>query len=262
MFFGDSSKDLVFRVLFEEWPLSAKEIYSKVEKLSSKEISYQAVHKLLLSLVDEKVVVKVDGKYLLNQGWVERNLLALSKLLENLKAGSKVFGFEQKFIFDTVYDVDKFLIKFCSDTHLQKEDEVILVWEHFWIPLFFSKEIYREMKKVILGSNFYCVTSNNSPVDKWCADFWKNAGVKERVNVKINLGNSLAIFKDIIIQIFYPYEIRKALDEVYESTNNPSKLDIDNLFESIFEKKTRIPVLISKNQIVADELRKQVKGCF
>ncbi|MDD3083486.1 MAG: hypothetical protein PHP82_00500 [Candidatus ainarchaeum sp.] len=262
MFFSDSSKNLIFRVLFEEWPLSAKEIYSRVEKISSKEISYQAVHKLLLSFVEEGIVIKIEGKYLLNQQWVEKNLVFLSKLLENLKTGSKVFSFEEKIIFETIFEVDKFLVETCKRLELSKNDEIVLQWIHFWIPLFVEKNTYCEMREFILKSNFYSITPNAKPIDKWCAEFWKKLGVKEKIGVKFGFDNSFFVFRDMIVQVFYPIEIKNALDEVYNSTKDPSKLDINNFFKTVFEKKTRIPVLVSRNKIVADELRRQVKSCF
>ena len=118
------------------------------------------------------------------------------------------------------------------------------------------------MKEFLLGSKFYCITPNNSKIDLWCADFWKDLGIKEKVGVKGSFDTSTLVYKDYIVQVFYPPEIRKAMDEVYNSTNDPSKLDIDNFFKTVFEKKTRIPVLVSHNKEVADELLAQIKSFF
>ena len=264
MFFGnsDSSRDLVLKILSEEWPMSAKEIYSRVSKISSKEISYQAIHKTLNSLVEENIVAKDDGKYLLSISWVSNTKEMLSRLENNLKEGKVVSPLNQKFVFSTVMEVDQFLVGIKDMFKPTKEDEFGLVWVHFWIPLFFSRETYKEMKELLLGSKFYCITPNDSSIDKWCAGFWKDLGIKEKVGVKDSFDISMLVYKDYIVQVFYPVEIRKALDEVYNSTKDPSKLDIDNFFKIVFEKQTKIPVLISKNKEVADELMKQIKGFF
>ena len=264
MFFGnsDSSRDLVLKILSEEWPMSAKEIYSRVSKISSKEISYQAIHKTLNSLVEENIVQKKEGKYLLSISWVSSTKEMLTKLENNLKEGKVVSPLNQKFVFSTVMEVDQFLVGIKDMFKPTKEDELGLVWVHFWIPLFFSRETYQEMKKLLLGSKFYCVTPNDSPIDKWCAGFWKDLGIKEKVGVKDSFDTSMLVYKDYIVQVFYPVEIRKALDNVYNSTKDPSKLDIDNFFKTVFEKQTKIPVLVSKNKEVADELMKQIKSFF
>jgi len=264
MIFGDSSssKDLIFKILSEEWPLSAKEIYSRVAKISSKEISYQAVHKTLNSLIDERVFEKKDGKYLLNLYWVSNTKDILSKLETNLGAGKVVSSLNQKFVFDSIYSVDKFLVESCKNFIPNKNDVIVLQWIHFWIPLFISKDTYNDMKDLILNSNFYSITPNTAPIDKWCAKFWEDIGVKEKIGVKVGFDLSFMVYKDLIIQVFYPAKIRKAMDDAYNSTNDPSKLDIDNFFSTVFEKKTRIPVLVSRNKEVADELKSQIKSFF
>ena len=264
MIFGDSgsSRDSILKVLSEEWPLSAKEIYSKVSKISSKDISYQAIHKTLNSLVEENIVAKEDGKYLLSLSWVESTKEMLTMLENNLKEGKVVSPLNQKFVFSTVMEVDQFLVGIKDLFKPTKEDELGLVWVHFWIPLFFSKNTYKTMKEILTGSKFYAITPNDSPIDKWCADFWGKLGINKKVGVKDVPNISMLIFSDLILQVFYPVEIKKALDEVYNSTDDPSKLDIDNFFTTVFEKKTRIPVLISKNKEVADELMKQIKSYF
>ena len=262
MFSGNSSRDLVLKTLFFEWPLTAKEIYSRVSKNSDKDVSYQAIHKMINSLLDEGILSKQDNKYLVSLDWVRQRKDLLTVLETNLVEGRVVSPLEQKIVFETIHEVDQFLVQACGMLKPSKEDELGLVWIHFWIPLFFSRDTYVKMKELILSSNFYCLTPNNTKIDKWCSEFWDKLGIKEKSGVKGVFDVSTLVYKDTIIQVFYPAEIRKALDEVYNSTENPNKLDIDNFFETVFEKKTRIPVLITKNKVVAEELMKQIKSFF
>ena len=263
MFLGFSgSKDHILSVLTQEWPLSAKEISLRVQKESSKEVSYQAVHKLLNSLLDDKILIKQDNKYLINNSWVLSQDELLQKLSKNLSRGDVLSPLNQELVFNSIYECDTFLANLKSILSPGKDDELALIWYHFWIPLFFSKNTYKTMKEILTGSKFYAITPNDSPIDKWCADFWGKLGINKKVGVKDVPNISMLIFSDLILQVFYPVEIKKALDEVYNSTDDPSKLDIDNFFTTVFEKKTRIPVLISKNKEVADELMKQIKSYF
>ena len=73
---------------------------------------------------------------------------------------------------------------------------------------------------------------------------------------------NMLIFKDIIVQVFYPPKIKREIDKVYASTKDPSKLNIEEFFKTVFEKKTRIPVLITHNEAVAKELFEQTKSLF
>lgn len=93
-------------------------------------------------------------------------------------------------------------------------------------------------------------------------DFWKKLGVNEKIGVKGAYGIDMLIFKDIIVQVFYPPKIKREIDKVYASTKDPSKLNIEEFFKTVFEKKTRIPVLITHNEAVAKELFEQTKSLF
>jgi hypothetical protein len=259
---GASSKDLIIKVLTEEWPLSAKEIFNRAKRLSSGPMTYQAVHKTLGVLEDEKIVSKADGKYSINLEWVNSVSDFASFLKKNLESKEAVFPLQRSMVFSTVYEVDQFLSEFGKMLKPTKDDEFALHWHHFWIPLFFSKDTYKSMKDLLTSSNFYCVTPSDTPIDRWVASFWNSAGVHEKVGVKGAFGIDMVVFKDVIVQVFYPQEIRGLIDKAYSSTKDPSKLDIDNFFKTVFEKKTRIPVLITKNEEVAKELLAQTKAFF
>jgi hypothetical protein len=61
--------DNVVLLLSQEWPLTAKEIHHRVAR--QKEASYQAVHKGLLELMEQNVVLKSETQYFLNLAWLE-----------------------------------------------------------------------------------------------------------------------------------------------------------------------------------------------
>lgn len=72
----------------------------------------------------------------------------------------------------------------------------------------------------------------------------------------------MLVYKDFIVQVFYPPEIRLMLDKFYTSNDNLENIDLDTFFKTVFEKKTKIPVLISRNRVVADELLLLIKSNF
>ena len=95
-----SCRDLVLNLLFEDWPLSAKEIFEKVKKSSNKTVSYQAIHKVLKVLLEEQILLFKDMKYSVDPRWVKQMKKQYSniesKLLkkENSFDSSKVLSFE------------------------------------------------------------------------------------------------------------------------------------------------------------------------
>ncbi|MFA6268881.1 MAG: hypothetical protein WCW13_06880 [archaeon] len=259
---GSSCKDVILQVLLEEWPLSPKEVFNRVKRLSKEDVSYQAVHKAIVLLEKSKVLSKVGGKYSIDVKWVENLSTFTDFLKKNLSSDKVGFNLGRKMIFSTVYEVDQFLCELGKFLAPTKTDAVALYWNHFWIPLFFDNKTYREMKDLIVSANYYAVTKASTPLDNWCASFWKGIGLKEKTGVKEAYDTDMFVCRDFIVQVFYPYEIKKEIDKVYKSVKNVSELDVNKFFRTVFEKKTRIPVLISKNEEVAAELIKQTKEMF
>jgi len=70
--YGSSSKEIIIQILSEEWPLSSKQIHSKIRRYG-KSVSYQAVHKTLKELIKNNVLKRSDSKkYKINLTWVYR----------------------------------------------------------------------------------------------------------------------------------------------------------------------------------------------
>ena len=65
----------------------------------------------------------------------------------------------QKFVFSTIHEVDQFLVGVKDLFKPTKEDEFGLVWVHFWIPLFFSKEncTFRYAKYKLKSVNYQLI---------------------------------------------------------------------------------------------------------
>ncbi|MCR4336142.1 MAG: hypothetical protein NUV57_06455, partial [archaeon] len=76
-----STKQKIIDILSNEWPLSAKSIYDKLQKQYSSEISYQATHKTIQDLETEKIIEKKEKGYQLNLEWVQQS----KKSLENVE---------------------------------------------------------------------------------------------------------------------------------------------------------------------------------
>ncbi len=258
----DSPKDAksaVVSVLSEEWPLSAKEISSKVNSLNGHSFSYQAVHKALQELGEDAVVSRVEsGQYALSFDWLDRLSRYSDEVRSNYSKDSGAFSPGQSVLFfDSAAEVDTFLINAFKKLFDPSDTLVALQWCHFWIPLFFPRQTYVEMKEAIAMADFYSISSADTSVDRWCADYWSKNNLKYRLGVKQASGNDVVVYRDVVMQVFYPLEFRQALDSVYSSAN-PRDFDFDKFFETVFEEKRRIPVSITRNAALAEQIKKEI----
>ena len=75
-----STKDQIISLLSENWPLSAKEIYNRLQREQASEITYQAVHKTLGEMSEEGILTKEEKGYRISDSWI-KNLKEFSNCL-------------------------------------------------------------------------------------------------------------------------------------------------------------------------------------
>lgn len=257
-----SVKDAVMHTLVKEHPLSMKKIYFSVKRLGL-EVSYQAVHKALKELVNEEVLEKNGVGYEINQRYTE----TLCDFINKVKNGSFADLTDLPAIIEleTVNDVDKFLLD-VSEMLITEDKEIkplrYMFWSHFWVPLFLDSKTYERILSISQKAKVFFLTRCDTPIDRWSSSIWN----KSRI-IKTNIAPSedvadFAILGDYIIQIFYPEEIRRGLESVLKSAKSVFDIDINSLYNNMFCKRTKIPLLIMKNRVIADQLKNRVMKYF
>ncbi len=257
----NSTKNAVVSILTDVWPLSAKEVYSNCEKKFELNVSYQAIHKTIKQLEDEEIIVKEGSKYKLNEIWIEKAKEFSEQLSENYK--QKING-ETNFTLPSIYETDKFLLNLIMNDLQNTKDKpfVGLHWCHFWVPLFLSVKEYRQIKELATRVNLYALGRGNTKIDKWCAAFWSKQPVHHKIGVDCAAIADLVIYKDMVIEVFYPTELKKELDLFYEKAKNIKDLNITYMFEKIFLKPTKINIAIHHNKELAAQLKEQTLNYF
>lgn len=260
-----SSRDAIVAILSQRFPLNAKQLSVLLRKQHGLSVSYQAVHKALKQLLGEGVLRKQKNNYQLSEAWIQKKKSEIGSIEAKYFQKAPDFGLPQEnLVFNSMFEVDKFLIgSFVSiASNVRGELLLCLVWNHFWIPLFLSKKEYSQLADFAHKVKTFDISRGNTPIDKWCAKFWKKQGWETKCGLNVLTTADLAIFGDYTIQVFYPPEIARLVDKAYNETKNVSDLDVDYLFKQVFEKKARIPVIILKNADLAEQLRKQTKDYF
>ncbi len=252
------ARTLVFTALSEKWPLSAKQVFSSIKGVP-KPPTYQGVHKALRQLEKEDVVEKTVKGYSLSKPWLSKTSDALNALKSKYDASEAAFeGNVLNLSFDNASNVDDFLIAFAKKLHATKRDLLVLQWNHFWIPLFFPRQVYVEMKEFFESCDAYAVTPSNTPVDQWCAALWEKAGLRKRLGVKSKYSSDVIAVRDIVIQVFYPRKLLEEIDEEYRSVKDIRKFDADRFFQKVFMQPTKIPVVVLRNAALAEQIKKDV----
>jgi len=113
----ESLRNKIVDVLSEEWPLTAKQIYIKLQRSHGVSVSYQAVHKQLKIMLDEKMLSKNNTDYSINQEWIEKIQKNTELMAQRIKSNQKTVnlaemneGESANLSFNGILDLGWFLI--------------------------------------------------------------------------------------------------------------------------------------------------------
>lgn len=172
----NSVKDDIFTILSEEPHLSAKEIHARIKRRQGKDVTYQAVHKVLLQLINQNVIIKYGSKYSINPEWVGQ-LSQFSKQLEHRVSGEIDIANELKNIgkstvritFTDLTELCLAVARIGAEKLLEKKPiPYYTIVNHGWWPTRFSFTDFLLLRK--MNQNYpksMGIILSNTPFDKW-----------------------------------------------------------------------------------------------
>jgi len=262
-----STKDVVMSILSCEWPLTAKRIFNRVNRNYGLSVTYQAVHKTLNKLIEEKIISRKEKGYSISAEWINSLKKYTESLIDNYLHGSQNINYALKngkadLCFNSIFEVDKFLFDFIEKLELKKEEPLCLYWSHAWTPLFFSKEDYSKAKNIALNTTSYILIEQNTAIDKWCEKFYLNYGMNFKAGIKLHGTTNFLSYKNYVVQIFYPKKLMDSMTKSFTAIKKIEDINLDRIFSELFEKKTVIPVTVNRNPILAKQLNERIIGYF
>jgi hypothetical protein len=86
--------------------------------------------------------------------------------------------------------------------------------------------------------------------------------MKVRTGAKISDRVDFMIYNGYVLEVHYPKEIREELDKYYNKIKRIEELDADYLFKNVFLKKIKIPITITKNAALANQMEMETRAMF
>lgn len=266
-------KDKIVIILTYRFPLSVNDIKKQIKKNYSMNVSYQAIHKILLELIRERIITKKNKKYSLDIEWLKNlsqfskkiyvnyskvNLYSVNLVKELNKEGDSI-----SLAFNTIRELDNFFLELMEsyDSILEEEDKIIMHYTHNWWPLVYGYKEYEINIKPLTKDRFYCVCGSDLPIDKWCCDFENGIGMKVKYSNNPSLNWHLNTFGNLIIQFHMDEKISKELYDYFEATKTIKNLDLTKLLK-ILNLKGNFRITITKNTALSNQIKKSVLNIF
>lgn len=261
-------KEKIIVILSSDYPLSIKEIKSKISLSFSQVVSYQAVHKELNQLIKESIIISQDKKYLLDLTWVKEVSLfsdlilsnyskqkrhSINKLLE-LKNNGDSLSFE----FSSLIEIDLYMLEILANFNqiFDKDKKIIMHYTHNWVP--FVAPLKEKEVMEGLGSRYYSFCKGKCPLDQYACDYERSIGrnVLQTDNEDINW--NVNIIGDLVFSYYCEQKIINEVEKFFESATECKDLNLSKLID-ILKKKGQFRVLILKDRNLADKISQELQ---
>jgi hypothetical protein len=268
----DNVKNLVFSILTKEYPLKIIELTNFIKKRYGKSVTFQAVRKAILELVEDSVLVKEGKEFSINKQWVLETKKTLDTLYSDLnKERTRARGVESikgevsVFTFGSLNEMMRFWQELIDDwfNNFKKGDYNLNCYQaaHTWEGLLHldrEKKLMGQLKKK--GIISHILSTGNTPLDKNIRKFYESIGVKTYISPSISTFDKsyyVGTYGDLIIQAQYPEKLVAALERFFKKNKSIEELNLKELSD-IVNKKTEIKLTVIKNLSMAKQINKSI----
>src|SRR3989338_11238043 len=188
---ASSTRDAIIHVLSDKWPLTARGVYLGLQPYYGREVSYQAVHKMLKQLAEEGMVVARGHSFELSETWISKSKQFFDGLTARYAEGapkldlSRIEDQPLKLQFDdpNVFAVSMAELLTSPAIHLNQHPNGISSLRHAWWPLDFKFHDYLLMSKMMscYGPKTTSLIRSNTPFDHWILQQYRRGGMRNTV---------------------------------------------------------------------------------
>ncbi|MBU2476150.1 hypothetical protein KKG83_01630 [Candidatus Micrarchaeota archaeon] len=265
-----STKQKIIDLLSNEYPLPAKSIHSRLQRLYSTEISYQGVHKLLKEMEDHKIIERRKQEYLLSLEWIQKSKKMMERVEQKYLQNQKIvipedFSGSIEIEFDSMTELYVSAAALLASRQLFKgsqDPKVVATLEYGWWPFKFKFEqvelLYRMSNANPKGK---CIIRTKTSFGEWIqSQYGKVGGVCAPIGTAIDINEDLIVQENYLIEVKYAEETKKIIKHYYNKWKGLN--DMYNEFGLKPEPKTHSVMRITKNPEMANYLRKQLNKVF
>ena len=191
-------KGKIIDLLSNNNPLTAKQIYSKLQRQYSLASTYQAVHKTLKQMLEESVLIKEKTTYSLNPEWVDNYKRNAEQLSEKIRSENKETNLKEleegeikHFHFKGILELGWFLVDKLMIAPNPQKNPAIALWRFCYSIVGLEEKHLTGLKKACKQNDWYIFVEEKNKVDKMFGDTLLAYGMNE-VKYGINCATPLS----------------------------------------------------------------------
>ncbi len=262
----ENTKNKIIEILSENWPLTAKQIYNRLQRNYAISVSYQAVHKQLKQMMEEKNISKTQSEYIINEEWIKKiqnNAELIAEKIKNKQKGTNLIEMNEResrnFVFKGILEIGWFLIDKIMKAPNPENKPCLALWRFCYSLVGLDEKHLTGFKEVCKINKWYMRVEEENEADKMFGITLKEYGIKEiKYGIKgcaTKLSDKI-IIGDYIAEIIYPKGFRKIWEIQNRLPKQLAKFNIGKHIQLMRLPQPKITVIITKNKELAEEYRK------
>jgi hypothetical protein len=262
--------ELIMLTLSSEYPLTIKELHTKLKEKYKIKVSFQAIRKALNIMVQQNKLVLKKKEYQVSKGWIKDSKQLTDNLINNYFRGerkerppkiSSIGRESQVFQFENPLQTDKFFGELLLDIASMPGERTLCIQAmHYWYFLgHFGTESDFIQEMIRRKTKLYYVAYGDSALDRLSRKFYKQHGVEfEILNTQeFDKYSEVGVIDDLIIEIKYPKEFINEIHDFFKKTKSLENLNFLKFGKTIKGPYATI-ITILRNKTMANNIRESI----
>ena len=259
-----TAKSAIIQKLSKQWPMSTKTLANCLQKEFALNVTYQAVHKALNQLEDEKVIGRTEKGYQLHEEWIA-SISKLSQDISKKYSRNEPLTFDKEIIqmnFTKWIDAGRFVsFDFMEGAPNPDGKVVVTGWMHVWPVNTVSIEEMQRLAEVAKKEKQYFICPRNTTLDTIFAGYLEKIYKRNLTAVPTVLDHDYVVKGDFVAQVYYEKSFYDKVNTFYNQTKDANTIDYSKLQKLVTEK-TIVHVVILRNSELAEKLRSETMVFF
>ena len=260
-------KDLVFSILAEGTPQTITQLQRELRRRYQKSVSFQAVMKAAIALVEKKVLQKEAMQYSLAREWIfeSRNFLdRLYRIHFNVQEPIKKVELGKQIIVYTVsnlLELDRLWNDLLTNWAKNEKEDKRNVWKgkHCWwlVPRLQEEDLLHDflIKQKI---ETYNLITSKTILDKIALKYYLKKGENVKmITDKIDKDLHISSFGEFLVKFEIPEQISIQLEKVYAKAKHAENIDLKQVLD-IFKETQQIEVTVLQDKMLADKIKEEI----
>jgi hypothetical protein len=216
--FHSGLKGKLLEIISTNKNLTAKQIYYKLQRNYAITCTYQAMHKTLMQMLSDGMLVKQNTKYTINPAWVNNFKKNVDNLAEKVKSEKPEINLKElsagesiHLNFNGILDLGWFLIDKLMIAPNPQKKACLALWRFCYSIIGLEEKHLNGLKADCKKNKWYVFVEEKNRIDKLFGDTLLAYGMKE-VHYGVKCSTPLSdkmIIGDYVAEIIYPSWFRK-----------------------------------------------------